>query len=168
LMFFLITLTKSLLLHPSTFGPNLHNEIKKTLYAEVEGKVDPKHGYIIYVSNIFPIPAGEVEEGGYARFNVIYKAIVFRVFRNEVIDAVVTSIDSLGFRCNAGPLSIFVYKDQIPQDYQYDPSSAAYVQDERQAKIGVGDHTRIKITGWISNNEIFAVGTIKEDYLGPI
>jgi DNA-directed RNA polymerase II subunit RPB7 len=59
-MFFLITLTKSLLLHPSTFGPNLHNEIKKTLYAEVEGKVDPKHGYIIYVSNIFPIPSGEV------------------------------------------------------------------------------------------------------------
>jgi hypothetical protein len=42
---------------------------------------------------------------------VTYKAIVFRVFRNEVIDAVVSSIDSLGFRCNAGPLSIFVYKD---------------------------------------------------------
>jgi hypothetical protein len=28
------------------------------------------------------------------------------------------------------------------------------VQDAGQAKIGVGDHARIKITGWISNTEI--------------
>ena len=63
-------------------------------------------------------PIGEVQEGGFVKFNLSYKAIVFRPFRNEVLDAIVTSIDHLGINCTAtGACKIFIYKGEIAADY---------------------------------------------------
>src|SRR5690349_5358323 len=110
-MFFFLTLKKILLMHPSTFGRRLQENLKEHLKAQVEGTVDQRYGYIIRVTGLADEnPVGEVQEGGFVKFNLSYKAIVFRPFRNEVLDAIVTSIDSLGINCQAtGACKIFIY-----------------------------------------------------------
>jgi len=147
-MFFHMSLTKILLMHPMTFGKRLEEQIKEQLKLSVEGTVDPRYGYIIRVTIVSSLPLGEVQEGGYVRFNVSYKAIVFRPFRNEVLDAVVVSIDSLGINCQAtGAMKIFIYKEQIPDDIQYDPEGPAFTYTDGMMQIKEGKCLRVKITG---------------------
>ena len=60
-----------------------------------------------------------------------FNAIVFRPFKGEVFDAVVTIVNKLGFFAQVGPLQVFVSKHLIPSDMKFDPQSqpAAYVAD---------------------------------------
>lgn len=45
------------------------------------------------------------------QFTVRYQAVVFRPFRNEVVDAIVTQVDGMGLRGQVGAMSVFIYKD---------------------------------------------------------
>jgi DNA-directed RNA polymerase subunit E'/Rpb7 len=109
-MFFHITLTKDILMHPSSFGRRLHDEVRKALLKEVEGTVDPFYGYVVQVTNINDLPLGEIREGGLVNFHVSYKAIIFRPFRNEVLEAVVSRVDQIGIHFSAGPLQGLIPK----------------------------------------------------------
>ena len=52
-----------------------------------------KHGFIIAVTTIDNIGAGMIQHGrGFVVYPVKYKAIVFRPFKNEVLDAVVKQV----------------------------------------------------------------------------
>uniref|UniRef100_A0A6B2LN88 S1 motif domain-containing protein n=1 Tax=Arcella intermedia TaxID=1963864 RepID=A0A6B2LN88_9EUKA len=146
-MFFLVTLSKDVQMHPSSFGPRIHDAIKRQLRSDVEGTVHGTYGFIIVVTSVKDIPLGEVQEGGMVKFYVKYDAIVFRPFRNQVLDAVVESVDGLGIRANAGPLSVFIYKDHIPSDMTYDSSIPAYTMSDTTDKIQAGELIRLKITG---------------------
>ena len=57
-----------------------------------------------------------------------FNAIVFRPFKGEVFDAVVTQVNKLGFFAQVGPLQVFVSKHLIPSDMKFDPQAtpAAY------------------------------------------
>lgn len=110
-MFYLIKMTRDIVMQPSSFGPGLHDEIRMRLKRDVEGTTDGKYGFIIMVDEIYPIERGLVLEGGGATFDVTFRVVVFRPFKHEVIDAIVTGIDSIGFRCEAGPLKIIVTKE---------------------------------------------------------
>jgi hypothetical protein len=52
--------------------------------------------------------------GGLATFPMRFNAIVFRPFKGEVFDAVVTTVNKLGFFAQVGPLQVFVSKHLIP------------------------------------------------------
>jgi DNA-directed RNA polymerase II subunit RPB7 len=105
---------------------------------------------------------------------MLFKAIVFRPFKGEVFDAIVTQVNKLGFFAEVGPLSVFVSKHLIPADMQFDPNStpAAYVSqvsDQQPQRITKGSEVRLKVMACrVDAAEIFAVGTIKEEYLGLI
>jgi len=45
---------------------------------------------------------------GNATFKVKYSCIAMRLWKDEVVDAVVTEVHKLGFQCQAGPHVIFV------------------------------------------------------------
>ena len=47
---------------------------------------------------------------GYAQYNVSYRAIVWRPFRGEVVDGMVSSVVNNGFFVDVGGLSVFVSK----------------------------------------------------------
>ncbi|TPX67692.1 hypothetical protein SpCBS45565_g03574 [Spizellomyces sp. 'palustris'] len=111
---------------------------------------------------------------GLAEFNVVYKALVLKVFKNMVVDGVVTTVNQLGFWAEIGPLQMFVAATLIPSYYRFDPSAnpPAYVSDGEEADISLriekGQAVRARIIGMRTDaREIFCVGTIKEDYLGP-
>lgn len=62
---------------------------------------------------------------GYVVYPVEYKAIVFRPFKGEVLDATVSQVNKIGLRCEIGPLECFVSRHCIPVDMEFDPNSSS-------------------------------------------
>lgn len=92
-MFYHISLEHEIMLHPKYFGPQLMDTVKQKLFSEVEGTCTGKYGFVIAVTTIDTIGAGLIQPGqGFVVYPVKYKAIVFRPFKGEVLDAVVTQV----------------------------------------------------------------------------
>ena len=97
-MFFHICLDHEIMLAPRYFGPQLMDTVKQKLFTEVEGTCTGKYGFVIAVTTIDNIGAGLIAPGqGYVVYPVKYKAIVFRPFKHEVLDAVVTQVRGARF-----------------------------------------------------------------------
>lgn len=169
-MFFLKGLSLELTLHPSYFGPQMHQYLREKLLQEVEGTVTGQYGYIVCVMDGMKIDvgAGLVPSGqGSATFNVKYQAIVFRPFKGEVVDAVVTNVNKMGVFCDVGPMSVFVSAHLIPTNMTFNPTAnpPAFVSEDQS--IEKGSNIRLKIVGVRADvGKIFAIGSIKEDFLG--
>ncbi|CAD1479107.1 unnamed protein product, partial [Heterotrigona itama] len=89
-----ISLEHEILLHPRYFGPQLLDTVKQKLYTEVEGTCTGKYGFVVAVTTIDNIGAGIIQPGqGFVVYPVKYKAIVFRPFKGEVLDAIVTQVN---------------------------------------------------------------------------
>lgn len=89
-----ISLKHDILLHPRYFGPNLLDTVKQKLINEVEGTCSGKYGFIIAITTIDTIGTGLIQPGrGFVVYPVEYKAIVFRPFIGEVLDAVVSQVN---------------------------------------------------------------------------
>ena len=94
-------LTAEIDLHPSFFGKNLADTVRKRLVAEKAGKSEGKYGYILSILNIDDkdIGAGVVDStSGYAKFIVRYEALLMRPFKSEVCDTVVTQVTQVSLR----------------------------------------------------------------------
>lgn len=112
------------MLHPRYFGPQLYETVKQKLYTEVEGTCTGKlvsfvmmlfififfhksvtsiiscyrYGFVIAVTTIDSIGSGLVIPGqGFVVYPVKYKAIVFRPFKGEVLDAIVMQVNKVSF-----------------------------------------------------------------------
>lgn len=107
-MFFLHNLERRVTLHPSYFGRNMHELVTTKLLKDVEGTCAGNY-YIISIMDTFDISAGKILPGnGLAEFTVGYRAVVWRPFKGETVDAVVYSVNPHGFFAQAGPLRLFV------------------------------------------------------------
>ncbi|XP_075693403.1 DNA-directed RNA polymerase II subunit RPB7 isoform X1 [Rhinoderma darwinii] len=123
-MFYHISLEHEILLHPRYFGPNLLNTVKQKLFTEVEGTCTGKYGFVIAVTTIDNIGAGVIQPGrGFVLYPVKYKAIVFRPFKGEVVDAVVTQVNKVGLFTEIGPMACFISRHSIPSEMEFDPNS---------------------------------------------
>ncbi|XP_045023385.1 DNA-directed RNA polymerase II subunit RPB7 isoform X2 [Daphnia magna] len=154
-MFYHIALEHEILLHPRYFGPQLMETVKQKLFTEVEGTCTGKYGFVIAVTTIDTIGAGIIQPGqGFVVYPVKYKAIVFRPFKGQVLDAVVTQVNK-----------------SIPSDMQFDPNSTppCYKTQDEDVVIQQDDEIRIKIVGLrVDATDIFAIGTLMDDYLGLV
>ena len=106
---------------------------------------------------------------GLVVYQIKYKAIVFRPWKGEVIDAIVTQVNKMGFFCDIGPLSCFVSTHCIPTDMHFDANSTppCFKTDDESVVIKQDDEVRVKIIGTrVDATDIFAVGTLMDDYLG--
>ncbi|GFW45714.1 DNA-directed RNA polymerase II subunit RPB7 [Trichonephila clavipes] len=169
-MFYHISLEHEILLHPRYFGPQLLETVKQKLFTEVEGTCTGKHGFVIAVTTIDNIGAGFIQPGrGFVVYPVKYKAIVFRPFKGEVLDAVVTQVNKVGLFTEIGPLSCFISRHSIPSDMKFDPNSnpPCYRTEDEEVVIQQDDEIRLKIVGTrVDATDIFAIGTLMDDYLG--
>ncbi|EPQ02231.1 DNA-directed RNA polymerase II subunit RPB7 [Myotis brandtii] len=166
----LISLEHEILLHPRYFGPNLLNTVKQKLFTEVEGTCTGKYGFVIAVTTIDNIGAGVIQPGrGFVLYPVKYKAIVFRPFKGEVVDAVVTQVNKVGLFTEIGPMSCFISRHSIPSEMEFDPNSnpPCYKEVDEDIVIQQDDEIRLKIVGTrVDKNDIFAIGSLMDDYLG--
>jgi DNA-directed RNA polymerase II subunit RPB7 len=167
-MFFLHTLTRIITLHPSFFGPNMSQYLQSKLTHDVEGTCTGRY-YIIVVLDIQETSSGRIIPGsGVSEFTLTYRAVVWRPFKGETVDAIVSSVNKVGFFADVGPLSVFVSANMIPPDVKFDGTvnPAVYTNNDDQI-IKKGASVRIKLIGTRSDvGSMFAIGSVKEDYLG--
>ncbi|MCP9258016.1 DNA-directed RNA polymerase II subunit RPB7 [Dirofilaria immitis] len=166
-MFYHIPLDHEICLHPKYFGPDLLETVKRKLFNEVEGTCTGKYGFVVAVTTIDNIGAGLIQPGrGFVLYPVKYKAIVFRPFKGQVVDAVVNQV---GLFCDIGPLSCFVSRHCIPPDMEFEPNSnpPCYKTADESVVIKQDDEIRVKLIGTrVDASDIFAIGTLMDDYLG--
>jgi DNA-directed RNA polymerase II subunit RPB7 len=149
-MFFHISLDREILLHPRYFGPNLLETVKKKLFTEVEGTCSGKYGYIVAVTTIDSIGLGMIQPGrGFVLYPVKYKAIVFRPFKGEVLDAQVTQVNKVGLFTQIGPLQCFISRHAIPMEVEFDPNTSppSYHSEDSEITIEEGSHVRLRVMG---------------------
>jgi len=86
----------------------------------------------------------------------------------ETID--ISSTIQVGFFAELGPLRIFVSTHLLPPHYKFQPDSnppELVAQDQVAVNVVKGTKVRLRIVGArMEVTEIFAIGTMKEDYLG--
>lgn len=173
-MFYVKTLEHEILLEPSHFGPKLRATIVRLLKEQVEGLALATYGYVV---NVIEVPEDQIKSGiieydtGSVAFHVKYTALLLRPFNNEVLDAVVSQCNALGFFAYAGPLRIFVSKHSMPEDLfnGFDPEKDCWVSDDQEVVISSGSGVRLKVKGrTVEQGNITAIGTIKDNYLGLV
>jgi DNA-directed RNA polymerase II subunit RPB7 len=68
----------------------------KRLYEEVEGTCSGRYGYIIAVVSVESVGKGVLQSNtGFALYEIEYKAIVFKPFKNQVVDGIVTTVNKV-------------------------------------------------------------------------
>merc|ERR1712012_1010296 len=144
-MFYHISLDHEIMLHPRYFGPALMDTVKQKLFSEVEGTCTGKYGFVIAVTTIDNIGAGLIQPGqGF----VVYP-----------------------FKYKIGPLACFISRHSIPADMTFDPNSnpPCYKTKDEDMVIQQDDEIRLKIVGTrVDASDIFAIGTLMDDYLGLV
>lgn len=106
---------------------------------------------------------------GFVVYPVTYKAIVFRPFKGQVMDASVTQVNKVGIFCEIGPMSCFISRHSIPPDMEFDGLSVppSYHSHDESNIIRPGDDVRVKLIGTrVDAKDLFAIGTLMDDYLG--
>ncbi|MCJ1337600.1 DNA-directed RNA polymerase II subunit [Bachmanniomyces sp. S44760] len=167
-MFFLYELERVITLHPSFFGPRVKEYLTNRLLEDVEGTCTGQY-YIICVMDAYDISEGRVIPGSaVAEYTVHYRAVVWRPFKGETVDAIVSSVNRMGVFADVGPLPVFVSNHLIPPDIKWDPNATPpQYTDNGDQVIEKGTHLRIKLIGTRSDvGSMFAIGSVKEDYLG--
>lgn len=108
-MFFIIERKDTLDLHPRYFGREVDRMIEEQLKQKVEGTCSARYGYTIMVIRIKNVDDGRLNEvlsgrifvftksvlyqdSGFAQFPVSYLTLVFRPFKNEIMNAKVTKV----------------------------------------------------------------------------
>lgn len=156
-MFFLNELTQTVHLPPVEFTSEIQKTMEHKLYKLVEGTCTGERGFIIAVTNITLMDGGLLNEKGLAIFTIKYKALLLKPVKNEVLDAIVVDVNDLGIFCEVGPLSVFVSNYHIPSAY----AGGEKIQKEMFVRLRIiGTH--------ISSEKMYAIGTINEDFLGPL
>jgi len=141
-MFFLVKLSKSIRLHPKYFGAKLQETLTEALNAEVVGSCTSRYGYIVGVVKIVSLGKGKISESGFATFVIEYVAIVFKPFRNEVMDGVVSDVNKLGFFCYVGPLQIFISRHQIsdPLRMKFDGEVPCFIVEQDSPEVDLQEN----------------------------
>nr|CAD1831828.1 unnamed protein product [Ananas comosus var. bracteatus] len=154
-MFFHIVLERNMQLHPRHFGPHLRDKLVSKLMKDVEGTCSGRHGFVVAITGVEEIGKGLIREGtGFG----------------EILEAVVTMVNKMGFFAEAGPVQIFVSNHLIPDDMEFQSGDMPnYTTSDGSVKIQKDSEVRLKIIGTrVDATEIFCIGTIKDDFLGVI
>ncbi|ODV93093.1 hypothetical protein PACTADRAFT_52147 [Pachysolen tannophilus NRRL Y-2460] len=171
-MFFLKDLSLNLTLHPSYFGPQMKRYLRDRLLTDVEGTCSGQFGFIVTVLDSMTIEVGKgkiLPTSGYAEFQVKYRAVVWRPFKGEVVDGIVSKVERIGIFVDVGPLEVFIAVQTLPNELTYNPSNNPPAFMSEDQLITKGSKIRLKITAVRSDvNHIVALGSINEDYLGAL
>lgn len=109
-MFFVHNLERELFLHPSFFDGHAEQNIRDKLHMDMEGKIIGEM-MVVTIIEIDEISEPKLVPGtGMAKYDVSYRAIVWRPFKGEVVDGMVSSVLANGFFVDVGGLNVFVSK----------------------------------------------------------
>jgi len=169
-MFFVKELEYRVTLHPSFFNQGAPQAVIEKLYTDREGK-NLGTMMIVAIIDVTDISEPKIVPGtGFADYDISYRAIVWRPFKGEVVDGLVSSVVHNGFFVDVGGLSVFVSKAMIPPQLKYTvEGSTPSFTDNQDQTVERGSQVRLRIKGIRGEmDQMFAIGSIREDYLGPL
>jgi len=169
-MYFVISDKKSIAMRPCDLGPFFLQRLEARLRYDLEGSLSKNHdGTIVHIFRVTDRSKPRIQDGtGFAVVDVSFEAIVFRPFKNEVIDCVVSEVTRLGFFAFFGPMKVFVSKSCIPEDMAFQPDTNSISNSDNTQMISVDTEVRVRILGVRRDGaNLFSIGTIDADYLGP-
>ncbi|RMD42654.1 hypothetical protein DV735_g2479, partial [Chaetothyriales sp. CBS 134920] len=168
IMFFLEYLDRDISVHPTFFGKEIEQNLRDQLYRDMEGHCNGEY-YIVCIMDIHNISPGKIQPGlGEAHFTINYRAILWKPFKGETIDCVVTSVKPQGVFCEAGPLGVFVSKVHLPEGMTYQPDATPpQFADSRNDSIQKGSAVRVQIIGLRSDvGAMHAIGKMSAEWFG--
>ncbi|CAN1329176.1 DNA-directed RNA polymerase II subunit RPB7 [Linum perenne] len=113
-MFFHIVLERNMQLHPRYFGRNLRENLVSKLMKDVEGTCGGKHGFVVAITGIENVGKGLIRDGtGFVTFPVKYQCVVFRPFKGEILEAVVTMVNKVNC-CDLVNYFLFLTREDFP------------------------------------------------------
>jgi len=171
-MYFIVEDRRSITLKPSDLGPFFKERLDAQLRAQLEGSTSKQHdGLIVHLLSVSEFSKPRIQDGtGHVVVVAKFRSIVFKPFKNEVIDCVVDELNKAGFYGYFGPMRIFVSRGAMPDNMQFDDTTGApaFVSSDGTQRVTVSSETRVKIIGVKRDGcNLFAVGSIDGDYLGP-
>ena len=98
MVFFRKEMQRSVMVHPQYLGPNLRSYVKDLLIADVEGMSLDNAGFIMTVLHVDEpgMMNGLIDHlTGFVKYNIGYTALMFRPFKNEVLDATVRAVSDV-------------------------------------------------------------------------
>ena len=174
-MFYISKLRRDVLLDPCFLGRSMKDRVKKKVIDDLEGKCLGNKGFVIFILDIDDndIHPGLIDnDTGGVYITVYYNAVLMRPFKNEVVDAIVTSAsDEKGFICRVGPLEIFVSQHCMPDDMRFNfDMGDSWISDDEAIEIKEDSIVRLRIIGVNDSgaDTIVATGSIKDRFLGLI
>lgn len=177
-MFFEIAMDRPIVLQPHKLceGPNIHVVILLQLLEEVNSlKCSEDHGYYVTPTTLESIGDGRVRSHtGAVVFPVRFKCIVFKPFKDEILQGEVKKIMKRGCFVSAGPLDeIFIHEEMMQGGvfYKSETMDTSYFKHEEGFEVRIGTHLRFRLLGlkWVEDQRTFkALGTINGDFLGCI
>ena len=166
-------------LRAQDLGPFFEERLQTALREQLEGATSKHHdGLIVHLLNVsafskprvFSLNTSAANAGG-VTVTCSFRAIVFRPFKNEVIDCVVDSLDKNGFFAWFGPMRVFVSRSSMPEDVIFADKlglTPAFTNDDASFRIVVGAEVRCKIIGVRRDGtNLYAIGSVDGDFLGP-
>ncbi|AEA38793.1 RNA polymerase II RPB7 subunit-like protein (nucleomorph) [Cryptomonas paramecium] len=169
-MFFICKLNQNIFLSPSYLKIDVKKRLTLSLVTTIEGIKLGIFGIIVAIIKLNKFwKKGKIITGSpFILYNISYKAITFKVFKGEVLDSILTNVTELGFFCESGPLQIFVSKQFIPDEYEYDNLNRCFQNRFSRIKIIKNDTiVRVRIIGLrYDSSYTQGLGSIKEPHLG--
>lgn len=149
-MFYISSLVKELCINPEDIREDMKDTIT-SIIKKLEGTIIGNMGYIIRITEFNQISDCNIDnETGKLLIKVNYKAITFRLEKDEIVHAIIININEHGLFCKIGKCKIFVSRHFI-DNYENDIKN----------KIEINKLIKLKITNVkIDYNEISAIGCL--------
>eukprot|EP01026_Neomeris_dumetosa_P000182 TRINITY_DN10045_c0_g1_i1.p2 TRINITY_DN10045_c0_g1~~TRINITY_DN10045_c0_g1_i1.p2 ORF type:complete len:176 (-),score=12.31 TRINITY_DN10045_c0_g1_i1:106-633(-) len=171
-MYYLLNLQDDFILPPRYFGPRLREVIKWKIESEITNKCSSRYGKILMLHKIEePLGFGLVRSDleGSAIYRVKFQAVVFRPFKGEVLDCVVTSVSRLGFFADNGMCNLFISSHSIPDYFMFRQDPDQFVTEDGEDKVIQGSEVRVRVIAFkVDESEILCIATLEGNYLGVI
>ncbi len=140
-MFYLTRMTRNIIVGCEDLGVMFRRKVETYLRRAVEGQEVQPFGLVIAVVDIFNGDGmtGKVLDDGRVKVVVEYEALVFRLNKDEIVDAIVERVTPEGIFCEVGPAIVHVPRSKIPDSYGYDATTtmvARYVTNDVAAAAG--------------------------------
>lgn len=100
-------------------------------------------------------------------FTLRYTALVFKPFKSEVLNAVVTQVNAHGFFACIGPVKVFVPEDHMPGDFSFDVNTLVWSSADETILLKEGTEVRLRVLQ-VKALDGFCLGSIKDDFLGQV
>lgn len=174
-MFFEIEMTRTVVVSPNGLhsGLLLQRSIILQLIEDISRiQATEENGYLVAVTTLEGRGEGKIREmTGSVVFPVKFKCIVFKPFKNEILEGEIAVVMKTGVHVTCGPVAEVFIPSQTMTDFEFIPGEKPIFRNKQSSNVEKGGKIRFKILAikWLEQRRVFqALGSLQGDFLGPI